>query len=363
MLDIDAWCAANGNASLLIADGHNVTVNVRGGTRGGNGGPVEGGSIVITDGPMGDARKRVIPLVPRTFKHLIVLTSHGYVSLDAMKWLSNAEITWSIIDPTGVNPNTLATSGRFVNPVFMRRQAMCGRGMPAANTGVKIMRFLLTRKLEGQADNAERILRDNATAKFILEQTDKLAVAKDVNTLMGYEGEAAKRYWAAWGDLPVIWNGPKPLQSHWLAFPKRATLRRDYADNRNATDPINAMLNFGYACAESECTLAAYAAALDPAMGIGHVDEPGRNSFALDLIEVLRPFVDAIILGIMAEKLDRDHYAENKVGVVSCRVPLTHRIASEVHAAAIEVTKALFTVLPLLDSHQSRKAGIKSDSD
>jgi CRISPR-associated endonuclease Cas1 len=235
--------------------------------------------------------------------------------------------------------------------------------MPAANTGVKIMRFLLTRKLEGQADNAERILRDNATAKFILEQTDKLAVAKDVNTLMGYEGEAAKRYWAAWGDLPVIWNGPKPLQSHWLAFPKRATLRRDYADNRNATDPINAMLNFGYACAESECTLAAYAAALDPAMGIGHVDEPGRNSFALDLIEVLRPFVDAIILGIMAEKLDRDHYAENKVGVVSCRVPLTHRIASEVHAAAIEVTKALFTVLPLLDSHQSRKAGIKSDSD
>jgi CRISPR-associated endonuclease Cas1 len=287
--------------------------------------------------------------------------------MDAMAWLYECEITWSVIDRSGERPRILATSGRYVNPVNERRQAMCGQGMPAANTGVKIFRYLLTLKLEGQADNAERILHDDVTAKEIRERINHLAVAKDISRLMGHEGQAADVYWQAWKDLPVMWNGKQPSQPHWLRYPSRRTLRRDWESNRNATDPINAMLNFGYHCAEVECILACYAAALSPAMGIGHVDDPTRASFALDLIEVMRPEVDRIILGIMCEMLDTRTFREltgvKMGGVVQVQAPLTHRIQAEVHTAAIAITKALFTVTKMLDSPQSRRAGIKDDSD
>lgn len=343
MLDLAAWDAANGDAGLVIADGASVTLNVH------------GGMLVIKDGPMGNTRERKFARVPRTIKHLIILSCHGYISLDVLQWLDSCEITWCVIDRSGNAPRTLATSSRFVNPVFMRRQAMCGPGMPASSTGVKIMRYLLGVKLEGQAQNAERILRDEVAAKAIRQEIDRMATARSVTVLMGHEGNAADTYWDAWRDSPIIWKGPKPMQPHWLAFPSRKNLRRSFESNRGATDPVNAMLNYAYKCAENECVLACYACALSPDMGIGHVDRPGRPSFALDLIEVMRPACDAIVAGILAEKLDKRHYREDKEGMVQCCAPLTHRIAAEVRAARNEVTKALFTVLPLLDSPQSRR--------
>jgi CRISP-associated protein Cas1 len=357
MLDLAAWVESNGDPSLLIADGHNVTVNVRGGSHGDKGGPVEGGVLLITDGPMGNKRERTIARVPRTIKTLAILTNHGYVSLDAMKWLNECEITWFIVDGSGPSPQTLATSGKPVNPIYMRRQALCGPGMPAAMTGTKIMARLITAKLEGQAYNCERILRDTETAKLILAQIDKVAVAPDVTHIMGHEGVAGRKYWTAWRGLALAWITP-PLQAHWRVFPSRDNLLRDWSTNRNATDPVNAMLNFAYKCAETECTLACYAYALSPTMGVGHVDRAGRDSFSLDLIEVMRPLCDRVILGILAEKLDDRWFSENRQGIVSCRAPLTHRILAEVHAEAIEIIKALVTVIPLLNSPQSCRIGV-----
>lgn len=351
MLDLAAWDAANEVKGLVVADGQSVTVNVY------------GGMLTIHDGPMGDVRKREWARVPSVVKHLVILTSHGYVSLDAMQWMNDCGITWSIISRQKDESSTLATSGRYVNPLYMRQQAMCGPGMPAANTGRKIFRYLITRKLEGQAHVAERYLRDEVAAKAILARIDNVSVARDINAIMGHEGEAAKTYWQAWVGMPIPWKGTKPRQPHWLAFPSRSTLGHEWDSNRGATDPVNAMLNFAYSCAETECILACYAYALSPAMGIGHVYRPGRESFALDLIEVMRPMCDAIVFGLIAERLDKRLFAESRDGKVRLRAPLTHSIAAQVHAEAIEIVKALVTIIPLLNSPQSRRAGIKSDSD
>jgi CRISPR/Cas system-associated endonuclease Cas1 len=109
------------------------------------------------------------------------------------------------------------------------------------------------------------------------------------------------------------------------------------------------MLNFGYWAAYAECALACYAAHLSPAMGISHRDRAGRDSFALDLIELMRPRVDRVILGVMAERLNVKHYSEDREGVVRVRSPLTHRIVSEVHDEAYAIMQAMFTITGLLD--------------
>jgi len=346
MLDLAAWDAANGDTGLVIADGKTVALNVY------------DGMLVIKDGPMGAARERRFARVPRTVKHVVILSGHGYISIDAMRWLEDCEVTYAVIDRSGQSPSVLATSARYVNPINMRRQAMCGPGMPAAATGTKIFRHLLSVKLEGQARNAERILRDDVAAKAIRGQLDGLAVARDVTALMGYEGGAADAYWQAWAGMPIAWLR-QPTKPHWLTFPMRKSLRRNWETNRGATDPVNALLNFAYKCAETECILACYACALSPDMGIGHVDRAGRSSFALDLIEVMRPECDAIVAGILAERLDKRMFREDREGCVSVCAPLTHRVAAEVHSARNAITKALFTVLPLLDSPQSRRVETK----
>jgi CRISPR/Cas system-associated endonuclease Cas1 len=83
-------------------------------------------------------------------------------------------------------------------------------------------------------------------------------------------------------------------------------------------------------------------------MGIGHVDRAGRDSFALDLIETMRPIVDRIVLGILSEPLHPDWFREDKEGIVSLSPPITHRVLAEVHSQAIEIVKHLFTILELL---------------
>jgi CRISP-associated protein Cas1 len=348
MLDSEAWNAANEDASLMIADGKSVTVQVHSGV------------LVVTDGPMGSKRTRKLARVPRKVKHLAILTDHGYISLDAMAWMDNVEMTWEIIDRSGRVPRVLGTSGHMVNPHLMRRQAMCAPGMPGAFTGVKIWRLLITQKLQGQAENAERIFGDLATAEFIREQIVNVQTARCIDTIRGFEGTAAERYWNAWHGMTVNWKRPGPVQPHWLAFPSRSSLRYDWETNRNATDPVNAMLNFAYYCAETECTLAIQAAAMAPQLGVGHVDRATRNSFSLDLIEVMRPAVDAIIVRILTEPLDKRWFRETSTGTVICCAPLTHRLLSEVHGEVWRIARALIGVTALLDATKrpSRKASL-----
>jgi CRISPR-associated endonuclease Cas1 len=342
MLDLEAWDAANDDASLVIADGPSVTIQVH------------GSMLVVTDGPKGNMRKREYPRVPRKIKRLIILSRHGYVSLNAMDWLASCGIAWTAMSREGQSPRTLGTSGGYVNPIYMRKQAMCAPGGPLATTGVKIWRHLIVRKLEGQAVNAETFLADRDAAAFIRAQIPLVESSRSVDVIRGLEGAAADRYWDCWRDTSVGWQSPKPRQPHWLEYPSRRTLRRTYESNRGATDPVNAALNFAYKIAETECTLACYAAALSPSMGIGHVDRANsadaRDSFALDLIEVMRPIVDRIVHRITSKSMNKNWYRENGEGMVQCCAPLTHRIAADVYGEGQHIYRALFGVTALLDN-------------
>jgi CRISPR-associated endonuclease Cas1 len=353
MLDLAAWDAVSApSGPLVIADGNSVTVNCYGG-----GQSQPPAMLVIKDGPMGSARERTFARVPRTVKHVAVMTGHGYISMDAMRFMADTEITWSVIDPGGRVPRTLSVSGGWVNPHYMRQQALCSAGMPYARVGVQIMRHLITEKIEGQAHNVEYVLGLADVAKEIRAMVPRVVAARSVETIMGHEGSAADTYWNAWRELPIVWHRPAPAQPNWLRFPSRRTLRRQWESNRGATDPVNAMLNFGYHCAETQCTLACYAHALSPGIGVGHAtrDDTRRESFALDLIEIMRPRVDAAILGILAEPLNSKWFAADREGIVSLRAPLTHRIYRDVAQQASAVTTALFTVTKLLDGAKRRK--------
>ncbi len=66
--------------------------------------------------------------------------------------------------------------------------------------------------------------------------------------------------------------------------------------NRNATHPVNAMLNYAYAILESQVRIATVSQGLDPTIGYLHACHPKRVALVYDLIEPLRPQVDLFLL-------------------------------------------------------------------
>jgi hypothetical protein len=93
-------------------------------------------------------------------------------------------------------------------------------------------------------------------------------------------------------------------------------------------NPPNAILNYLYSLLESEARLAAAALGLDPGLGMLHVDTKGRSSLACDLMEPVRPQVDAFLLDwIMREPLKRQWFFEQSDGTCRLMASFTARLS------------------------------------
>jgi CRISP-associated protein Cas1 len=133
----------------------------------------------------------------------------------------------------------------------------------------------LLHRYGGGSDEPEEV---GAAADELRRLGGLAADCEDVGQLLGMEGAAAKRYFDSFARLL-----PEGYE-----FPGR---RR-----RPATDVVNSMLSFGYACLTGEAVGAVAAAGLDPGIGLLHADAD-RPSLALDLIEEFRPVVvDTVVL-------------------------------------------------------------------
>src|SRR5207302_11237141 len=68
-----------------------------------------------------------------------------------------------------------------------------------------------------------------------------------MDELRGVEGRVAQAYFTAWRSIPLRWKGigRKPIPEEWHRIGPRVA--PNSKSNRNATHPVNAMLNYGYA--------------------------------------------------------------------------------------------------------------------
>jgi hypothetical protein len=93
-------------------------------------------------------------------------------------------------------------------------------------------------------------------------------------------------------------------------------------------NPPNAILNYLYCLLESESRLAAVARGLDPGLGVLHVDTKARDSLACDLMEPVRPQVDAFLLDwITREPLKRQWFFEKSDGNCRLMAPFTAQLS------------------------------------
>lgn len=84
-------------------------------------------------------------------------------------------------------------------------------------------------------------------------------------------------------------------------------------NRRPPRDPVNALLSLGYTLLGAEMLSAVQEAGLDPALGFLHGIVPGRESLVLDLIEPLRPGVDALVLRLLEQVVTPAHFTRHPV--------------------------------------------------
>lgn len=112
-----------------------------------------------------------------------------------------------------------------------------------------------------------------------------LPEARDLDVLRGFEGEAARQYFAVI-DCLVRAN-------------VRDAFRMDGRSRRPPRDRINALFSFLYSLLMNDCRSALEAAGLDPQIGFLHTVRPGRAALALDLMEEFRAFADRLALSLI----------------------------------------------------------------
>ncbi|HBB32370.1 MAG TPA: CRISPR-associated endonuclease Cas1 [Cyanobacteria bacterium UBA8803] len=130
---------------------------------------------------------------------------------------------------------------------------------------------------------------------------NSLGTADSLNTLRGYEGQGAASYFGVLGELLA----GTPWQ-----FSKRT--------RQPPTDPVNALLGFGYALLYGDCRAAIHGVGLDPYQGFLHGERYGRANLALDLMEEFRPiFVDALVLQVLRNgQFNRESFIKHPGGGV-----------------------------------------------
>ena len=278
---------------------------------------MQAGHLEIEHGIGSDRHKFRLPRVNHRLKRLVCIGDDGFITLAALRWLSEVGASFVMLDRLG--------KVRVVTGPVSPSEARLRRAQALAvsnGTALAIARELIAAKLSGQEAVVREKLDKIAIADTIRRLGEILSTADTLTAVRQIESQAALQYWNAWGDVPIRFphQDEKRVPAHWLRFGTRHSPLT--GGPRLAINPANALINYVAAVGESECRLAAVACGLDPGLGLLHSDIANRDSLGLDLIEPARPVVEKWLLDwFLNEPLRRSDFLESSDG--NCRITST----------------------------------------
>lgn len=123
--------------------------------------------------------------------------------------------------------------------------------------------------------------------KRLKTQADTVISADNLDKLRGVEGMSSKIYFSAFPELIDLtrwtWKG---------------------RSQHPATDPLNALLNYGYSFLEREVRIAIALVSMDARIGFFHSNDGRKDSLVYDLMEFFRqPVIDRFVLSLVNRKM------------------------------------------------------------
>ena len=218
-----------------------------------------------------------------------------------------------------VELRTAQYKGSFEEQVCLR----LARGWVQAK--IRNCRVLLRRNWRGAEDSGP-VLKD------LKRLGDRAGRTKNLSTLLGIEGAAAAHYFQA---LPQVLKGTD----------NEMTLFDMHGRNRRPpTDPINAMLSFGYALLTRAFVVALSSVGFDPYRGFYHQPRYGRPALALDMMEPFRPLIvdSTVVTAVNNGEVKPTDFIRTPVGTNLSDSGRKRFIASFERRLSQEVTHPMF---------------------
>lgn len=269
---------------------------------------------------------------------IIILDGSGSVSFDVLRWLSDQQVQLVCIDWRGEVVTGAGGAGYAINSKNLRWQ-LDTRADPirrlAFSTGI------VRQKIEASIHTLAHVLADSparqlalSSAAKALEQLDR-SRAVDIDHLRGIEGVTAAAYFNAWRGLEINirQTARRPVPDSWRTFDCRSSLANGRKPkNRNASDPINAMLNYAYGVLQAQVQVRALSEGFDPTVGIMHHGYKDSPAYVFDLMEPERPKVDAAVLKFVAKhEFSAADFTLRSDGVVRLSPQLARRVCALVN--------------------------------
>ena len=285
---------------------------------------VDRGHLIVHDGIGTERYEYRMPRVGHGLKRVVVVGSDGLVTLSALKWLRDQDVTFTFLERNGRVLSVVGPSGSS-DAKLRRAQAVA----VSNGVGLEICRTLIDAKIQGQENVLREHLNCQPTADAIARFRNRLSSAESFDAIRNLEANAASSYFREWRDLPVSWpkaDLPK-IPNHWRFVGSRQSPLT--GGPRLAVTPVHAILNYVFALLESETRLAISSLGLDPGLGLGlHTDTADRSSLAFDVLEPVRPEVEKWLLSwISSEPLRRTDFFETATGNARLMAPMCAKLS------------------------------------
>lgn len=270
---------------------------------------VRHGSLEVWNGfthyPQQQETFRFFPGQPDVPSRIVLLDGSGSITLDVLAWLAQQSIPLIQLDYRGDVRAVIGSSGLGADPGLLVLQVRAASDPAKA---MAVASWFVREKLLASAATLKACLSPSeartAALGHIARALDRLDVpwTGSKEALLGIEGQCAQTYFYTWRDLPIRWKGTgrKPIPPSWSVIGPRYS--RSQQRSRAARHPAQAMFNYAYAVLESQIRIASAAVGLDPATGFLHLNLSDRPALILDLLEPLRPAIDAMVLRFLTSE-------------------------------------------------------------
>ncbi|WP_321504751.1 CRISPR-associated endonuclease Cas1 [uncultured Methanoregula sp.] len=211
-----------------------------------------------------------------SFKHLLIVGGHTINSTTVSKLIKNG-VYISFFDPDGSPVGTIQPFGSNGDAELKALQQSIPRhryAIAIAEGSIRSRLLSITRSQEAHNTN----LFYEGELEFLKNAQDELGYLIKLDEIRRLHRMTSDMYYEIMArDLPPDWG-----------FRRRT--------ERPHTDPVNAMLSFGYAMLYGTCSVSVIGAFLDPDIGLLH---DGKGSLIQDLIEPLKAeMVDRLVFQI-----------------------------------------------------------------
>ena len=220
-----------------------------------------------------------------------------------------------------VSKNVFVRAAQFrAHEAYVERVSLAARFVRGKLHNQRTLLLRSNRQISDMV-TSEKIAGSAETIAKLIKEVDILEVEEDgpldpsrpqmqsaLGTLQGMEGASAAAFFRGYALLLKQDMGIED------GFQGRK--------RRPPTDPVNALLSFGYTLLMNHVLSAVQIVGFDPYIGYLHSQGYGKPSLALDLMEEMRtPIVDSVVLTVINKQILQAKHFEEKFGVYQLTAP------------------------------------------